>query len=51
MSTHLLNEKGIDDSTENLSGITNGHQNYEKCESSDWWRRKKPEVKSKAEDF
>ena len=30
LSTHQLNEKGIDDSMENMPGITNGHQNYEK---------------------
>ena len=29
---HLLNRKGIDDSTENMSGITDDHQNYEKCQ-------------------
>ena len=28
----LLDGKGIDDSTKNLSGITDGHQNYERCE-------------------
>ena len=39
---HLLNGKGIDDSTGNLSGITDGHQNYEKCECSGWCRRKEP---------
>ena len=31
-NTHLLNGKGIDDSTENLSVITNYQQNYEKSE-------------------
>ena len=30
--TLLLNGKGIDNSTENLSVITDGHQNYEGCE-------------------
>ena len=30
--THLLNLKKIDNSTENMSGITDGHQNYEKCD-------------------
>lgn len=30
--TRLLNGKEIDDSTENLSGITNDHQNYEEWE-------------------
>ena len=30
--THLLNLKKIDNSTENMSGITNGHQNYERCD-------------------
>ena len=29
---HLLNGKEIDDSRENMFGITDGHQNYEKCE-------------------
>ena len=33
-STHQLNRRVIDDSTENMSGITDGHQNYEKCEKS-----------------
>ena len=32
---HQLNGKEIYDSTGNMSGITNGHQNYEKCECSD----------------
>ena len=31
-NTHLLNLKKIDNSTENMSGITDGHQNYEKCD-------------------
>ena len=35
--------KGIDDSTENMPGITDGHQNYEKCEYSDQCIRKEPE--------
>ena len=43
ISSHLLNGKGIVDSTENLPGITDGHQNYEKCEYSDRCRRKEPE--------
>lgn len=30
--TRLLNWKEIDDSTENLSGIIDDHQNYEECE-------------------
>lgn len=30
--THLLNWQEIDDSTENLSGIIDDHQNYEECE-------------------
>ena len=30
--THLLNLKKIDNSTENMSGITDGHQNYERCD-------------------
>ena len=33
--THLLHGKGNDDSTENMSGITGGHQNYKKCECKD----------------
>ena len=33
-SMHLLNGKGIDDSPENLPGITDGHHNYKKCECS-----------------
>ena len=35
----------IDDSTENLSGITDGHQNYEKCECSDRYIKKNRKVK------
>ena len=31
-NTHLLIRKGLDGSTENISGITDGHQNYKKCE-------------------
>ena len=31
-NTDLLIAKGIDDSAENMSGITDGHQNYEKCQ-------------------
>ena len=42
-NTHQLNGKGIDDSTENMSGITDGHQNYEKCECSDRCIKKEPE--------
>ena len=29
---HLLSGKGIDDSTESMSGITDDHPNHEKCE-------------------
>ena len=29
---HVLNLKRIDNSTENMSGITEGHQDYEKCD-------------------
>ena len=32
---HQLNGKGTDDSMENMPGITNGYQNYEKCECRD----------------
>ena len=32
---HQLKGKEIDDSMENIPGITNGHQNYEKCECKD----------------
>ena len=28
----ILNRKEIDDSTENISGLTDGHQNYKKWE-------------------
>ena len=28
---------------ENMSGITDGNQNYEKCERSDWCIKKEPE--------
>ena len=31
-NTHLLNLKRIENSEENMSGITDGHQNYEKCD-------------------
>ena len=40
---HQLNGKEIDDSMENMSGITNGYQNYEKCECSDQRIKKEPE--------
>ena len=40
---HQLNEKGYDDSPEDMSGITDGHQNYEKCECSDPCIKKPPE--------
>ena len=40
---HQLNKKGIDDSTENMPGITDSHQNYEKCECSDWYIKKEQE--------
>ena len=29
---HLLNSKGTDNSTENMFGITDGHQSYEECD-------------------
>ena len=31
-NTHLSNMKRIDNSTENISGIADDHQNYEKCD-------------------
>ena len=31
-NAHLLNLKRIDNFTENISGITDDHQNYEKCD-------------------
>ena len=40
---HQLNGKGIDDSMENMPGITNGYQNYEKCECRDQCIKKEPE--------
>ena len=40
----------IDDSTENIPGITNGYQNYEKCDCKDKCEKKNQKVKSKAED-
>ena len=51
----LLNGKGTDDSTENMSGITDDHQNYENCECKvkiviGAWK-KNQKVKNKAEDF
>ena len=42
-NTHQLNRKGIDDTTKNISGITDGHQNYEKCECRDRCVKKEPE--------
>ena len=42
-NTHLLDGKGIDDSIENMPGVTNGHQNYEKCECRDQCIKKAPE--------
>ena len=46
-NTQLLHRKGINDSTENISGITDGHQNNEKCEckvnNSDQCIKKEPE--------
>ena len=47
-NTHQLNDKGIDDSKENLynrfsSGITDDYQNYEKCECSDRCIKRAPE--------
>ena len=49
--THQLNGKEIDGSMENMPGITNGHQNYEKCECRDQCIKKNWKVKSKAADF
>ena len=40
---HQLSRKGIDDSTENMSGIIDGHQNYEKCECSHRCIKEEPE--------
>ena len=49
---HQLNGKGVDDSVENMSDITDSHQNYKKCEFSDECIKKENrKVKSKAEDF
>ena len=31
-TTQILNRKEIDDFTENISGLTDGHQNYKKWE-------------------
>ena len=31
-NTHLSNGKGTDNSMENLSDITDDHQNYEECD-------------------
>ena len=44
-NTHQLNGKGIDDSTENMSGITDGHEIYEKCEYTDRCIKKEPKSK------
>ena len=51
--TNLLNGKGIDDSAENMSGITDEYQNYEKRECKVWivtgaYKKKR---KVKVEDF
>ena len=40
---HQLNGKETDDWTENISGITDGNQNYEKCQCGDWCIKKEPE--------
>ena len=50
-NTQQLIRKGIDDSTENMSGITDDHQNHEKCDCSDRCIKKNPKVKSKAKNF
>ena len=42
-NTHQLNGKGTGDSTENVPGITDGHQSYEKCECKDQCVKKEPE--------
>ena len=42
-NTQQLNGKGIDDSMEIMLGITNGYQNYEKCECRDGSIKKEPE--------
>ena len=42
-NTHQLNGKGIGESTENVPGITDGHQSYEKCECKDQCVKKEPE--------
>ena len=51
----LLNWKGIDDYTENMSGITDGYQNHEKCECKAriviGAEKKNWKVKNKAEKF
>ena len=38
-------ERDIDDSTENMSGITDGHEIYEKCEYTDRCIKKEPKSK------
>ena len=50
-NTHQLNGKGIDDSTEYMFDVTDGHQNYQKRGCSDLGIKKKRKVKSKAKDF
>ena len=42
-NTHQLNGKGIGESTENVPGITDGHQSYEKCACKDQCVKKEPE--------
>ena len=41
---HLLNGKEMNDSTKNMSSITDDHQNYEKCKCSDRCIKKEPEI-------
>ena len=48
---HQLNGKGIDHSMENMHDITDGHQNYRKCECRDQCIKKNWKVKNKAEVF
>ena len=43
-----LNGKGNDDSTENISGITDGHQNYQKGECNDLCIKKELESENQS---
>ena len=49
--TNELNRKGIVDFPEDKYGITDIHQNYEKCECGGLFIKNNRKMKSKVEDF